>query len=354
VAASSHPSRRERESERETTSRSRAGRSRWSRGRTDTTTVVLESQPQPTAGTTASPPAAVGPDTALLATRQLLNNPPPAEASPSAGKQWSHNVDQLGIAAINTPHRDGRRQPSAQQSRFPSAARAPSVAQAPPVLPGARPSVQHRASMDCFQTSDLREEINRRRGGEDSGTTIKRNREKRRDIEGRNLERDFDLHAPVGARQVAHAPLPPSSPGVSGGGGCMALAPHLRMVVWSPKFRLHLPEKYDGTVNPTEFLQIYSTSILAAGGNEAVMANYFPVALTRTARSWLMNLLKGTLHSWSELCRQFTANFKSAYVRPGNETDLHAIQQRPGNPCAPSSSGSLRFAISFLVSPMLL
>jgi hypothetical protein len=110
----------------------------------------------------------------------------------------------------------------------------------------------------------------------------------------------------------------------------MALAPHLRMVVWPPKFRLHLPEKYDRTVNPTEFLQIYSTSILVAGGNEAVMANYFPVALTGMARSWLMNLPEGTLHSWSELCRQFTANFESAYARSGNETNLHAIQQRPG------------------------
>jgi hypothetical protein len=58
------------------------------------------------------------------------------------------------------------------------------------------------------------------------------------------------------------------------------------------------------------------------------MANYFPVALTGTTRSWLMNLLEGTLHSWSELCHQFTANFESAYARPGNETDLHAIQQR--------------------------
>jgi hypothetical protein len=48
------------------------------------------------------------------------------------------------------------------------------------------------------------------------------------------------------------------------------------------------------------------------------------------ARSWLMNLLEGTIDSWSELCHQFTANFESAYARPGNETDLHAIQQRPG------------------------
>jgi hypothetical protein len=110
----------------------------------------------------------------------------------------------------------------------------------------------------------------------------------------------------------------------------MALAPHLRMVVWPPKFWPHLPEQYDGTVNPTEFLQIYSTSILTAGGNDAVMTNYFPVALTGMTRSWLMNLPEGTLHSWSELCRQFTANIESAYAQPGNETDLHAIQQHPG------------------------
>jgi hypothetical protein len=60
------------------------------------------------------------------------------------------------------------------------------------------------------------------------------------------------------------------------------------------------------------------------------MSNYFPVALTGTAKSWLMNLPEGTLHSWSELCHQFTANFESTYARPGNEIDLHAIQQRPG------------------------
>jgi hypothetical protein len=52
----------------------------------------------------------------------------------------------------------------------------------------------------------------------------------------------------------------------------------------------HLSKKYDGTINPTEFLQIYFTSILAAGRNEVVMANYFPIALTGTVRSWVMNL----------------------------------------------------------------
>jgi hypothetical protein len=65
---------------------------------------------------------------------------------------------------------------------------------------------------------DLREEINRCRGGEGSRTTIERNRERRRDIEGCNLERYFVLHARVGACQAAHAPLPLGSLGVWGGG----------------------------------------------------------------------------------------------------------------------------------------
>jgi hypothetical protein len=82
----------------------------------------------------------------------------------------------------------------------------------------------------------------------------------------------------------------------------MALAPHLCMVVLPRKFWPHLPKKYDGTINPTVFLQIYPTSILAVGGDEAVMANYFPMALTGMAQSWLINLLEGMLTSWQELC----------------------------------------------------
>jgi hypothetical protein len=62
--------------------------------------------------------------------------------------------------------------------------------------------------MASYRMMDLMEEINCHRGGEDSRTTIERNRERRRDIEGRNLERDFDLHALAGACQAAHAPLP--------------------------------------------------------------------------------------------------------------------------------------------------
>jgi hypothetical protein len=86
------------------------------------------------------------------------------------------------------------------------------------------------------------------------------------------------------------------------------------------------------------------------------MANYFPVVLTGTARSWLMNLHEGNLTSWHELCCQFMVNFESAYSRPGNETDLHTIQQHRGGGrhYALSSSSFPRFTTPFLISPMLL
>jgi hypothetical protein len=69
------------------------------------------------------------------------------------------------------------------------------------------------------------------------------------------------------------------------GVGCAALANHLCAASWPPKFRPYLPEKYDGTSNPSEFLQVYVTAITVAGGNTAVMATYFHVALSGPART---------------------------------------------------------------------
>jgi hypothetical protein len=134
----------------------------------------------------------------------------------------------------------------------------------------------------------------------------------------------------------------------------MALAPHLHMMVWLHKFQPHLPEKYNGMVNSTEFLQIYSTSILTVGGNEVIMANYFPVALIGMARSWLINLPEGTLDSWSELCHSSWPTSRVLMLSQATRPTSTPSSNAQGNPYAPSSNGSLRFAIPFLVSPMLL
>jgi hypothetical protein len=93
----------------------------------------------------------------------------------------------------------------------------------------------------------------------------------------------------MGTRSQAGVPL--------AGVGCVALADHLHATSWPSKFRSHLPEKYDGTSNPSEFLRVYVTAITAASENNAVMATYFHVALSRHARTWLMNLAPGSIYS---------------------------------------------------------
>jgi hypothetical protein len=181
------------------------------------------------------------------------------------------------------------------------------------------------APVSLERPDDLRAELNRRRTGEDARVSLERARERRQNIDGRNLDLDFTAVAPQtprGARIQAGVPL--------AGVGCAALAEHLRTVTWPSKFRPHPPEKYDGMSNPLEFLQVYVTAITAAGGDTAVMATYFHVALSGPARTWLMNLTPGSIDSWEELCAWFTANFASAYQQHGVEAHLHAVRQELG------------------------
>jgi hypothetical protein len=240
------------------------------------TTVVIQRQHSATMATV-TPPGA-GPEAMLEAACALLHNPPSPHASPSTAEQCYHDIDQLIIAAINmllhrerwVNHSSGALVPSAVHSRSPMA---------PHALSATRALVTPRVPVASLTTADLRAELKRRRSGEDGRITIKHHRER-----CRNLDGGFGVANTTPMRQAARTPT-----SLGSGVGCMALAPHLHMVVWPYKFWPHLPLKYDGSVNPTKFLQIHTTSILAAGGNEVVLANYFLVALTGMARSWLLN-----------------------------------------------------------------
>jgi hypothetical protein len=221
-----------------------------------------------------------------------------------AMKQWRYDVDRL-LGMTHSTLTRSRSRSSRRQHEVSVSVRSPSVRGA--------------------QTNDLRDELNRRRAGENARISLERARERHQNIEGRNLDQDFAVvapQAPMGTRSQAGVPL--------AGVGCAALADHLRATSWPPKFRPHLPEKYDGTSNPSEFLQVYVAAITAAGGNTAVMATYFHVALSGPARTWLMNLAPRSIYSWEELCVRFVANFASAYQQHGVEADLHAVRQEPG------------------------
>nr|CAE04960.2 OSJNBa0070D17.11 [Oryza sativa Japonica Group] len=172
-----------------------------------------------------------------------------------------------------------------------------------------------RSSVIPSSTPPTQEDV---RGGPDARLNIDRRRIGRRAAHA--TEGASSSGAPL---RFGHGSQPPVSP--VGGAGCRAFVASLRNVRWPPRFRPTITEKYDGSVNPAEFLQIYTTGIEAAGGDDRVMANFFPMALKGQARGWLMNLPPASVHSWEDLCQQFTTNFQGTYPRPGEEADLHAV-----------------------------
>jgi hypothetical protein len=248
-------------------------------------------------------------------------------ASQGAMKQWRDDVDRLlGMAHFGSARPrpwSFRRQHEASAS-----VRSPLVKAAPTEDLRAelnRKRAGEDAPISLERSDDLWAELNRRRAGKDARVSLERARERRQNFEGHNLEQDFAPLAPQTPRGTRiHTGVPLVDV------GCAALADHLRAATWPPKFRPHMPEKYDGTSNQLEYLQVYVTAITAAGGNTVVMASYFHVALTGLTRTWLMNLTPGSVYSWEELCAWFTANFSSAYQQHGVEDHLHVVRQEPG------------------------
>src|SRR5688572_19309939 len=112
---------------------------------------------------------------ALSTARELLRHPSSSTASPGAMKQWRDDVDRLLGMAHSTSTRS-RPRSSRRQREATASVRSPSVRGA--------------------QTDDLRAELNRRRTGEDARVSLERARERRQNIDGRDLGQDFAAVAP--------------------------------------------------------------------------------------------------------------------------------------------------------------
>nr|CAE03902.2 OSJNBb0026I12.10 [Oryza sativa Japonica Group] len=252
------------------------------------------------------------PQGALQAAGALLRHPPIVPDPESPAQRWLDDVANLVMTARQRLDAGGRSSATKTSGAATTgsvssrrrARRAVAVARHSAATPSSAPPTQED-----------------QRGGPDARIDIERRRNGRR-----------APHATEGASSSGVSPQhgrgdQPSVPPV-GGVGCRAFVASLRNVRWPPRFRPTIAEKYDGSINPAEFLQVYTTGIEAAGGDDRAMANFFPMALKGQARGWLMNLPPASVHSWEDLCQQFTMNFQGTYPRPGEEADLHAVQRR--------------------------
>ena len=186
------------------------------------------------------------PHTALLMAQELLRYRPSAEAH----DQWLDRLHHLVDIATTRP--------APSRSIVPSGPAGTAAPGAPPPPPGPPPAAAQRAPSHASSPHDC--QIVQR-----TAPDARVGMERRRDLQNRLVE-ELGQAGQQNRRALQGGTATYAT-------GCMAFTRALRRVVWPQKFRPALPKGFDGSTNPLEFLQLYTTSIQAAGGDDKVMAN---------------------------------------------------------------------------------
>jgi hypothetical protein len=73
------------------------------------------------------------------------------------------------------------------------------------------------------------------------------------------------------------------------------LAAELQATLWPPSYKAPQLPMYDGHSDPKQFLMRYEATISSYGGNTAVMAKSFVMAIKSVAQTWYSSLRQGQL-----------------------------------------------------------
>ena len=82
------------------------------------------------------------------------------------------------------------------------------------------------------------------------------------------------------------------------------------------KFKPSNHTKYNGKMEPNQWLRIYSQSIELAGGDDDIKALYFPMALEIVPLAWFDKLCPGSITCWEDLTTKFCNNFVGVLTHP--------------------------------------
>jgi hypothetical protein len=76
------------------------------------------------------------------------------------------------------------------------------------------------------------------------------------------------------------------------------LTAELQAIPWPQSYKPPQLPMYDGHSDPKQFLMSYEATISSYGGNTAVMAKSFVMAVRSVAQTWYSSLRPGTITSW--------------------------------------------------------
>jgi hypothetical protein len=94
------------------------------------------------------------------------------------------------------------------------------------------------------------------------------------------------------------------------------LAAELQATPWPPSYKPPQLTMYDGHSDPKQFLMSYKATISSYGGNTAVMAKSFIMAVKSVAQTWYSSLRLGTITSWQKLKDMLITSFQGFQTKP--------------------------------------
>jgi hypothetical protein len=94
------------------------------------------------------------------------------------------------------------------------------------------------------------------------------------------------------------------------------LAAELQATPWPQSYKPPQLPMYDGHSDPKQFLMSYEATISSYGGNAAVMAKSFVMAVRNMAQTWYSSLRPGTITSWQKLKDMLITSFQGFQMKP--------------------------------------
>jgi hypothetical protein len=88
------------------------------------------------------------------------------------------------------------------------------------------------------------------------------------------------------------------------------LAAELQATPWPQSYKPPQLPMYDGHLDPKHSLMSYEATISSYGGNAAVMAKSFIMAVRSVAQTWYSSLQPGTITSWQKLKDMLVTSFQ--------------------------------------------
>jgi hypothetical protein len=105
------------------------------------------------------------------------------------------------------------------------------------------------------------------------------------------------------------------------------LSAELQATPWPPSYKPPQLPMYDGHSNPKQFLMSYEATISSYGGNTAVMAKSFVMAVKNVAQTWYSSLQPGTITSWQKLKDMLITSFQGFQTKPVTAQALFQCMQ---------------------------